>query len=285
MYQAGQRPELALRHIEELERYLSKDRNVNRDEIAALSDNSARLRGMLGAFDDELAQAPAGDAGLQQRVSYSLSRGCILKALEELDVQASTMSGNLQTEKLRLLLLLEAGRIDEAVDAAQRFSEAASRSRMPEWAHVVALASLTEGNYKQAIELWETDAEQISESGLYSALTNLPPKAYSAPWPLGALQSGSDMLYTIPESVATRDMEIALVALESGQLALAEETLRRALATDPETASRPLAAYYLYELTGKTDVDLLPPSEQIPILFAPEPGTPEGETAVDQATP
>ncbi len=286
LYQGSNRPELSLRHIDELERLLSRDRAVNREQIAALTDSAARLRGMLGAFDGEMAQAPPGDEGLQQRVSYALSRGCILRALQDLDAQAETMSGDLQTERLRILLMLEAGRVDEAFDAAQRFAEAAARSRMPEWAHVVALTNLTEANYKLAIDLWAEDAEQISQTGFGNALMSLIPKTNSQSWPIGAVRIASDFLYKVPESVAARDIETALVELEAGQLTAAEESFRRALATEPETVHRPLAAYYLYQLTGKDDVDLLPPSERIPILFAPEPGTEqEPEKATEPSVP
>lgn len=273
MYQRAQRPELALRHIEELERLLSKDRSIGRDDVAALSETGARLRGMLAAYDGELAQAPGGDAGLQQRVSYSLSRGCVLRALEDLDAQAAMMAGNPSSERLRILLLLEAGRIDEAYEAAQRFAEVAARTRVPEWAHVVALTYLTEANYKMAVELWTSDVEQIQHSALNNVLMTLAPKSSTAPWPLGTLQSGSELLYNAPENVATHNMEIALVLLEAGQLKMAEESFRDVLTAEPETPYRPLVAYYLYQLTGKDDVDLLPPSEMIPILFAPEPGT------------
>ncbi len=157
---------------------------------------------------------------------------------------------------------------------------------MPEWAHVVALTNLTEANYKLAIDLLAEDAEQISQTGFGNALMSLIPKTNSQSWPIGAVLIASDFLYKVPESVAARDIETALVELEAGQLTAAEESFRRALATEPETVHRPLAAYYLYQLTGKDDVDLLPPSERIPILFAPEPGTEqEPEKATEPSVP
>jgi predicted TPR repeat methyltransferase len=60
------------------------------------------------------------------------------------------------------------------------------------------------------------------------------------------------------------------VQVERGQLEDAAKNLRLVLELDPENAGRPLIAFYLRQLTGE-EIDELPPSESVPILFADEP--------------
>jgi hypothetical protein len=63
-----------------------------------------------------------------------------------------------------------------------------------------------------------------------------------------------------------------MAQLERGNSATAAGILRNVLDSDPETPLRPVVGWYLSLLTGES-IDLLPPSEHIPIrgdMFAPD---------------
>ncbi|MFN0054444.1 MAG: hypothetical protein ACKV0T_19890 [Planctomycetales bacterium] len=273
MYQNARRLDLAIRHLEALETLMAAELgSENAGELERVTDRVTTLKNSLELFDNELATAPEGDAGIQQRVEMAVGQGCLLRALQELDKEQARMSGSLDAEKLRITLLMECGRAEEAWNAAERFAEPARREGINDWANIVALANLPKGGFIRAADLWKTDAEETSMNGVKMILATLPPRSSRSVWPLGATQSTYNAMYMLPEVVSGRQMDLALLYLEEGQLAQAEESFRAALHSFPETANRPLIAYYLYELTGTEEIDILPPSETIPALFAPDEG-------------
>lgn len=270
LYQRAGRPELTLRHQEALERILAKRPGVEREQLTAITEQINRLTEQTQFVEDELARAPQGEAGLQLRVGTALSRGCILLALRDLDEQANLMNSNVAAERLRIGLLLEAGRIDDALDAAQRFAAVAAASGLTDWASLFALANLSEANYQGAIDAWDRETGQVASAAMNSTLQNLGLHSSDGmPWPLGTLRTAVDLLYSAPENIAYHELEMGLLTLEAGQLEAAQEHFRTSLRANPESSNRFLSAYYLFELTGER-TDLLPPSENIPGTFSPE---------------
>ena len=181
------------------------------------------------------------------------------------------MGGNLTLEQARIQLLIECGRVEEANSAAEQFAEPAGRAGLRDWANTVALACLPDANYVRASKLWRENIEETQQIGVNNLLLSVPPRPSTTPWPLGTTQATFELFYSVPEMVAGRRLDLALVLLEEGLVQTAEDTFRDVLSANPETPGRMLTAYYINELTGTNDVDFLPPSERIPILFAPEP--------------
>jgi tetratricopeptide (TPR) repeat protein len=283
LYQRAGRPELTLIHQEALERLLAKRPDVDRDQLTAIKEQINRLSEQTQFVEDELARAPQGEAGLQLRIGTALSRGCLLLALRDLDEQANLMNSNVAVERLRIGLLLEAGRIDDALEAAQRFASVAAASGLTDWASLFALANLSEANYAGALEAWERETDQIASVAMSNTLQNLGfHSSDGMPWPLGTLRTAVDFLYSAPENIAYHELEMGLVALEAGQLTAAEEHFRATLRANSESSNRILAAYYLFELTGERS-DLLPPSENVPGAFSPESDAPEEKPLEENA--
>lgn len=279
LYQGARRLDLALRHMEALDRILSERLETDPEELLNISKVVGQMRKQVDQVDDQLATTPEGDAGMQQRVQIALSQGCLLRALKELDQQHAQMAGNLTLEQARIQMLIEVGRVEEANAAAEQFAEPAKQAGVRDWANTVALACLPDANYSRAADLWHESIDESGKLAINNLLLSLAPRPSPAsPWPLTTTQVAIDSLYSIPEAIAGRRLDLAALYLEEGLVQIAEDEFREALASNPETPGRSLAAYYINELTGKNDVDFLPPSERIPILFAPEA---EGEDQAD----
>ncbi|MSR57522.1 MAG: hypothetical protein EXS05_07605 [Planctomycetaceae bacterium] len=273
LYQGAGRLDLTLRHMEAIETEMLKRTDEGDDEVdlSRMSNQIREMRARLEQVNEQISKVPEGEAGRQQRVMMAVGNGCILRALEELDQEAARMTNNLDVERPRILLLLEAGRVEDAHNAAEQFAESARRAGVADWSTLVALTNLPEADYKRAIEVWRDDVQQSSKVALNTVLATLPPRPAGTPWPLATTRATYELFYMTPETIAAREIELAQLYLEQGEVKFAEEQFREALKANPETPSRMLIAYYLGELTGKIVVEPFPPSETVPGLFAPEP--------------
>lgn len=270
VYRGAQRLDLWLRHVEALERLWRNNPRVAPEQVEAIEVEAEQLRTALAKFSEAFAELPAGDDQRLERVRFAQMRGCVLAALEELDAQNARMGGNLAAEQIRIGLLMEAGREEEAHNAAEMFSVAAKQAGAADFADTVARAQLPAGDYARAQELWKAGIENAELTALNASVVGLPWYSNVLPWPISTIQPASNLLYALPQAISQLQLTMALALVEEGQLAKAEEQFAAALASDPETAARRLIAFYLAELTGEEVVEPFPPSERIPALFAPE---------------
>lgn len=271
-YEAGKR-DLAMRHLEALDEVLSADPEGNAEDLLKLGEQIGQLKKGLEAIDDEVAQRAAAETNPYVLATAYAQRGCTLRALKELERGSSQTTGNPAAEQLRIYLLIEAGRVEEAHAAAELFAESAQQAGLTDWASIVAMASLPNADYNAAADRLLSAVEQTERSSLISLTLGLAfHPLQQGPWPLSTTQMAVDYLYRRPATVASMKMSAALVYLEEGQLSLAERLFREVLATDPDSSDRGLVAFYIGELTdGKEEIDLERFSERIPELFAPEP--------------
>lgn len=272
IYSEAQKLDLALRHLEALDAILSENPDENADDLEKIGTQLGQFRKKLQAIDDDLAQRAASESNAARLAQGYLQNGCVLRALRELERGGPEVAGNIQVEQLRIMLLLEAGRVEEAYTAAQRFGEVAQQAGVPGWADVVALASLPFADYVSAIERWRSAANIEEGRALNGMLLSMAPHNSNYEWPLSTTVSAFNLFYQQPEASATTKVNVALTYVEEGQNRLAEQYFRDALTANPETVHRPLIAYYIRELTGgKDSIDSFPPSERVFELFAPEP--------------
>src|SRR5262249_17145631 len=139
LYRGARKIDLWLRHVEALARLWSENTGIPPEEREAATEEAAALRKALARIDDELAQLPAGADKRIQRAQFALSRGCVLEALRELDAAASQMTENPSAEQLRIRLMLEAGRVEEAHSAGEILSQTSRETGMTDWPETVAL--------------------------------------------------------------------------------------------------------------------------------------------------
>jgi tetratricopeptide (TPR) repeat protein len=276
IYFEAQKYDLALRHLEAYDEILSANADQNEKELLQIGDQLGELKKRMQLVEDDMAQFKTAESNPVNLAQGYMQRACPLKALKELDrglAQAQVPpDARFRVQLLRIMLLIETGRVDEAYTAASLLAEDADRLGIPksDWTDVVALANLTFADYSGAVERWRAAADEAEKLSMNALALSLAPQAL---WPLTALGSSMSFLFQQPETIANTRVNVALTYLEAGHLALARRFFEEALDTNLETSARPLIAFFVYELTeGKEIIDALPPSNRVFESFTPEPG-------------
>lgn len=285
IYSEAGRLDLALRHIEGYEKALAAKPDENPERLTNIHNQVEDLREKLDGVEGQVSGMTVQEKDPLKIVDAYLDRGCVLGALKELERSAPALNGVLLAEHLRIHLLIEAGRVDDAYEAALRFAGAAEQAQVPNWHDIVALASLPFAEYKGATDHWRVAADDAERDSHTELLLSLAPHDARQPWPLSTTSAAFDALYQRPSMIASLRMNAGLIYLEQGLNKRAARFFRDVLATNPETVHRSLAVYYLRQLSGgKERIDLYPPSERVHELFAPEPGEETGDDA-EEKTP
>lgn len=308
-YEQNGRVDLALR---ELERYFEMAAPPAPDDEAALETYERQQRGkkqleahiesvqkMVDTFVE--AKVPP-----QQLALYAHESGCVLMALKLLREDGELPQSN----PLAQIWQLEAGQVEDAyqglmhisnqLDAQiknapiKQFGIAPDRNAR----HWIAMAALAVGDYEEAIKQWTKQAEEVEQLGMLGLLGTLPmvnrpldpvplflqfpDRAGFASWPAAAYVAGAGIQQPglptdMPLDMSLPLLNVALCRAELGQSEKAAEAFKQILEIDPDSRYRPLAVFYIRALTGE-NVDLLPPSEYVPVwdeMFAPGPAIAE----------
>jgi tetratricopeptide (TPR) repeat protein len=294
---ASQKLDLALKQIQEYER-LTGDLPTASTDAAAQESDRERMEEELGRLSQHVndvrervaAELTLGSSRLQV-AQLALQERCPGIALEVLDQDPTVLSRQLPAQLRYAELLLDAGRIEEAWEQTQGLESLASGADAPggvDWRTTAALTNAVSGGYAHAAELWQREAESrtasrvgsligISPAGAPTAGLNTVPLVHSIPdmldgRPLSRSILAFDVLMSHPAQWSLAQFNRAMAQLERGNSATAAGVLRNVLDSDPETPLRPVVGWYLSLLTGES-IDLLPPSEHIPIrgdMFAPD---------------
>jgi tetratricopeptide (TPR) repeat protein len=281
LYQSANRPDLTLRHLEAVERLWQNSTRASPEEKLQITRRLEDTQTYVAQMEERIASNTTEEVSPLQKAQMYMSQGFVAKALDELERGNPQNYGRPENEIVRIFLLLESGQVERAHTAAEQFAAAAETSGIKGWADPVAFTNLADGNHEAAALALTRYAETLSKNSSSKLLLTMPPRPAgrnAAPWPIMTTQSAMEHLYQDPEQIAGATLNAALIYLEIGQLKSAETYFRHVLAVNPETRARTLVALYLLELTGKDDIDPLPPSERIPELFAPE-AEPEAEPA------
>ena len=282
LYGEAQRLDLVLQHILPLDQEMSAHpEDYTEDELLNTGKQVSQYEKTLKAFDDEIAQKAGPEPNPLVLVQAYFQRGCILRALRELEKAGGQIAGNPQIEQFRIALLLEAGRVDEAYEAAGRFVQMAPKSGPADLGDIMAIACLPEGEYEEAARRWLTSAAEVERRMLQKLVVTLPPRSIgdpNAPWPVSTMQVAVENFFQSPETIANMKMNAALTYLEYGEIKLAEQFFREVLIDSPDTQNRPLVRYYILEMTeGQEELDIVPPSDRVSESFVPESDEGSGE--------
>ncbi len=277
LYSDARRFDLMLQHLQVIDQQMQAHSDeYPQDEVLSVGKQVGQLEKSLKTLDSEIVQratSPGKDPNPLAMAQGWLQQGCVLRALQEFDKALSQVAGNPQFDQLRVSLLLEAGKVDEAYELAGQFVMRAQKSGEADWGDIMSVACLPQGDYEGATQRWITVAADAERRTLQKLILTLPPRVVdaSAPWPISTTRTATEYFFQNPESVAGKKLEVALAFLENGEVKLSEQYFRDALATYPDTLNRPLIAYYLLELTdGKEITDTVPPSDRMSESFAPE---------------
>jgi len=275
LYGSAQKLDLGLRHMEALDEILAANPETPEADLMNLGNQVRGLTKRKQAIEDEVEQRLGTETDPRSKVQAYLQTGCVLKALQEIERAGPQFAGDLKVEQLRIALLLEAGRVEEAYESAGRFAAVASQAGLPDWADVVALTALPQADYEGALNRWIGAGDEIEARTLTNVVMTLSPRPMSIrndpPWPIPATSQAAELFFRNPERVASLRLNAALVNLERGELEYAARFFRDVLAANPDSTFRAIVAFYISEMTnGKEEIDLVPPSDRVSELFEPE---------------
>ncbi|MGH7128451.1 MAG: hypothetical protein ACREIV_07765, partial [Planctomycetaceae bacterium] len=281
IYVANEKHGLALRELRNIILLLPEETEENQKQFKELRDELSRrrreLERQIESARKRIEALPTEEPEeLAAAATRAYQEGLTLHALELLEQEPQRVNQNPQLRMFKGLLLLEAGRAEEAFNTLQSLESLAREYDLTGWHWAAAIARLAAGHYESAAELWAEWAHEMQARRVERLLQTLPlvGGASAALWPSLHVQLSGEALLQTPHEIADAQFDAALSYLEAGENAKAEDLFRQSLDTAPETPLRPLTAFYLALLSDEDPVDVLPPSDQIPItpdLFAPEP--------------
>ena len=275
LYGEARRIDLVLEHLLALDKQMSANPEAyTEDDLLNTGKQIGQLEKMLKSFADQINQQAGNDPHPLALAQGFLQQGCLLRALQEFERAGAQVEGNPQLEQLRITLLLEVGRVDEAFEAAGRFVQMAQKQGLADTGEIMAVACLPQAEYDAATERWLTAAAEVERRVLQKLVLTLPPRLIdsNAPWPISTTRVAAEYFFQSPETVAGMKLNVALAYLEYGEIKLAEQFFHEVLAGCPDTQNRPLVAYYIYQMTdGQEQIDMVPPSDRVSEVFAEEP--------------
>jgi tetratricopeptide (TPR) repeat protein len=273
-YSRNFKHDVALRALNEYDRLME-----DADEIA----DPAEVRKQRFSDQEKLSAAVANIAGqiateLERGTDrlaiaqFAYQQGFVLEALKLLEADAGYVNQNLQAQLLLGVLLMEAGRTEEADETLRRLQGPGEQFNLPLWRAPAGLAALGNAEYGRAVVLLNEETKNLETQTLATLLQTIPLVSIREGWPVQRTTTAMNALYQFPDEFADLQYNVALCHLESGQPAQATATFQRILETNPETPLRPLIRFYLELLTKER----IPPFDWIPVgkdLFLPEEGT------------
>lgn len=234
------------------------------------------LEPQMTAMEREIESRRKRGDNILQIASFCLQEGFVLKALEQLDRAQELLEGTPAAKRLRIELMLEAGRVPEAAIEAGYFEQTARQRNVQNWQFTVALTCLPSGRFEPAARVLDDLILERSRQGTAKVLQSLFPRMSInplEPWPISATSSALEQATQAQGTIAEARYRLALVHIEKGEGAEATALLQSILDDQPDYSSRPLVAYYYWMLTGIIPDQELP-SQQVPVLFEPSEARP-----------
>jgi hypothetical protein len=178
--------------------------------------------------------------------------------------------GDVPAHQARITLLLEVGRAQDAFESSAMLEESAKRQSDSQWESISSMTHLAHGDYDTAIRMLSHTRTELEQNTLARVLESLVPRSSNGQpqtaWPVSAVLGSRELMPQAADQASHYSLTIALIQIEQGLLGKAANSLRAVLDSNPNSASRPVVAYYLYLLTEE-EIDNYPPVEAIPVLF------------------
>jgi tetratricopeptide (TPR) repeat protein len=268
LYSMSNKLDLALAALEEYLRLVAGRQDLPPQELdrrqrmaTAASQLKTRVEDTRTRIQTATQQQQA-DVLSQARAAYSL--GLVLYAIELLEDEPNFLALNPEAQLMQAVLLLEAGRAEEASTALGKIEGIAESYPNLDWRWPASLAFLANGQFENSVRSLTEQDQSIRERQLTAVMQSMPLVQSPRDWPAGHTSRLLEALYGWPVERLELDLNAALTYLESGQVDRAEEVLRKTIEENPDTPLRLLALFYLTQITDET-FDVEPPHDWIPV--------------------
>ena len=140
----------------------------------------------------------------------------------------------------------------------------------------LAISRLAYADFDQANQLWQGELARLEQQRLGDALRHLPLVLRPQQWPFDQLNSTMNLVLLHPSMQSELLFNVALSHLEAGRVNQAGDELTRLIDDVPDSHLRPLAQFYIAQITNKPLElrDSVGPLEMIPVeaeMFGSEP--------------
>lgn len=315
---SSNKPDIALTHLREVERItgtltlLPPDSEQGRQEIERHRELLTELDKQINDVRKQLRESLEAEklmeskSGRLEVVQSALTRGVPGEALRLLEEDQTVVAQNAAVQMLMADLLMDVGRIDEAVSQLESLSGIMLQqgpALASRWRSAAAMANIAAGNYERARTLLQEDADAATQVRLQSILGFSPnpgqepglstvplthgPRDFTEVRGVSRATITADLLYAYPQQWNRDQFLIASLDMEDGRNRAAAERLDEILERDPEAELRATAVFYLSSLTGRVE-SFTPPSQDIPIwgeMFADDAADPAGPPETSPAQP
>lgn len=260
---ARQRPEPALKLID---RILNIEGDVFNDEQRSQLENTRdQLQARVDAlYEQGQKQIDLGVDPLQVAAALG-TRGCPYRALEMFELSEADIPPNSQPKFFQGIFELETGQVEAAYNTLLTLEPMFAQMGILDGYRYACWAALGHADYKNALELNETETMSRQQQGVQQALFNTIPmttdiEIYSST----RMQGWQQFEFAVQSDVVRNLWEQSTYMLEQGKNEDAEMLLTRALEISPDSTYRPLIQAYL-SCVGEELQYPISPSDNIPI--------------------
>ena len=202
----------------------------------------------------------------------------ILAALQLINEDIEKSAGP-EALLLKAQWMMEAGVFrDEATAMTldEMFQDLGDQSGQATNRTTLAISRLAYGDFDQANQLWQGELVQLEQQRLRDSLRNLPLVLRPQQWPFDQINSTMNLVLMHPGIQSELVFNVAMSHLEAGRVNQAGDELTRLLDDVPDSHLRPLAQFYISQITNKPLelLDSVGPTEMIPVesgMFGSEP--------------
>ncbi len=154
-------------------------------------------------------------------------------------------------------------------DLGEQSGQSASRTTL-------AISRLAYADFDQANQLWQGELARLEQQLLGDALRHLPLVLRPQQWPFDQLNSTMNLVLLHPSMRSELLFNVAMSHLEAGRVNQAGDELTRMIDEVPDSHLRPLAQFYISQITNKPLElrDSVGPLQMIPVeaeMFGSEP--------------
>ena len=286
------RVDLALESLKRFDELTRLPKGANEAQIEArrqqIDDPLQRLISNVEPVRKEIEKQfhPEDGADPPDRVEYALALtqeqpgrnvfiGEALKLIND-DVQQAASP---EVLLLKAQWMMEAGIFKDEATAMtldEMFQDLGEQSGQGTSRTTLAISRLAYADFDQANQLWQGELARLEQQRLGDALRHLPLILRPQQWPFDQLNSTMNLVLLHPSMQSELMFNVAMSHLEAGRVNQAGDELTRLIDDVPDSHLRPLAQFYISQITDKPLElrDIVGPLQMIPVeaeMFGTEP--------------